>query len=599
MSTSAKRKTVSVWVGGAAGDGIASVGESLAKIFARNGLHVYAYNSYQSVIRGGHVWWQMRAGSEKVYTQPENCHLLIALNQDTIDQHALGVEKGGGILFNSDRLQVRPEHLANGAQSMGLPMSKLAKLPIMQNTVATGAFMYLTGLPLESLEKALEERFGKKKPEVVQGNIEAARAGFEFAKQNFKSVGVALELSSKQRLVMTGNQAIAVGALAANCKFYSGYPMTPASGIMHFLAANGPKHGMVMKQCEDEIASMNMAVGAGQMGVRSMTATSGGGFSLMTEAVGLAGMLETPVVVVNVQRGGPSTGLPTKTEQADLFQLLGASQGEYPRMILAPNTIEDAYYTTAEAFNLAERYQCPALIISDLMLSEHTETVDTLDLKVRFDRGEIMNEWKGTTPYLRYQITENGVSPRIYPGTPNAMYVSASDEHNERGEVISDVFTDPVMRKKMVEKRMRKVEAAKKDLAKIFPVKLEGPADAEVTLVGWGSTYNLLKALQRRLKEENVIANILMIKVIAPFLSDEVAAILSKAKRPIMIENNYTSQMARLIRMETGFNIKDRVLKYDGEPFPAGLAYSQVKKILSNKNSAAEAGEVLRVGAAV
>jgi 2-oxoglutarate ferredoxin oxidoreductase subunit alpha len=591
------RTEVSIRIGGAAGDGVASTGEIFGKTLARSGQHVYAYNSYQSVIRGGHVWWQMRAGSEKVYTQPENCHLLIALNQDTIDQHALGVEKGGGILFNSDKLQVRPEHLANGAQSMGLSMSKLAKLPIMQNTVATGAFMFLTGLPLESLEKALEERFGKKKPEVVQPNIEAARAGFEFAKQNWKSLGLGLELSKKQRLVMTGNQAIAVGALAANCKFFSAYPMTPASSIMHFLAPNGPKHGMVMKQCEDEIASMNMAVGAGQMGIRAMTATSGGGFALMTEAIGLAGMLETPVVVVNVQRGGPSTGLPTKTEQGDLFQVLGAGQGEYPRIILAPQTLEDAFHTTAESFNLAERYQCPVLIISDLMLSEHTETVDTLNLNVRFDRGDVMSEWKGTTPYLRYADSPTGISPRIYPGTPNATYVSASDEHNERGEVISDVFTDPVMRKKMMEKRMRKIETAKKEVAKLFPVKLEGPADADVTLVGWGSTYNLLYALQRRLEEEGTKTNILMIKVIAPFLSEEVAAVLAKSKRPILIENNYTSQMGRLIRMETGFNIKDRILKYDGEPFPAGLAYKEVKKILAKKHSATEAAEFVRVGA--
>src|SRR6266446_469738 len=200
----AKRRTISVWVGGAAGDGIASVGETLAKIFARNGLQVYAYISYQSVIRGGHVWWQMRAGSEKVYTQPETAHILIALNQDTIDQHALGVEKDGAILFNSDRLQVRPEHLANGAQSCGLPIAKLAKLPIMQNTVATGAFMYLTELPLESLEKALQERFGKKKAEIIEQNIEAARAGYEFAKQNWKNLSLGLQLSKKQRLVMIG-----------------------------------------------------------------------------------------------------------------------------------------------------------------------------------------------------------------------------------------------------------------------------------------------------------------------------------------------------------------------------------------------------------
>ena len=594
-----KRKTVSVWVGGAAGDGIASVGESLAKIFARNGLHVYAYNSYQSVIRGGHTWWQMRAGSEKVYTQPENCDLLIALNQDSIDQHALGVEKGGGILFNMDKLQVRPDQLVNGAQSMGLPMSKLAKLPIMQNTVATGAFMFLTDLPLESLEKALTERFAKKKPEVVQANMEAARAGYEYAKTHWKSLGLGLQLTKTQRLVMTGNQAIAVGALAANCKFYSGYPMTPASGIMHFLAPNGPKNGMVMKQCEDEIASMAMAVGAGQMGVRSMTATSGGGFALMTEAIGLAGMFETPVVVCSVQRGGPSTGLPTKTEQADLCQILGAGQGEYPRVILAPNTIEDAYHTTTECFNLAERYQCPVLLVSDLMLSEHTETVDSLDMNVRVDRGEVISEWTDATPYLRYKDVPSGSSPRLYPGAPNAMYVSSSDEHNERGEVISDVFTDPVMRKKMVEKRARKMDGARKELAKLFPVKLEGPADADVTLVGWGSTYNLLQALKRRLEEEGTKANILMIKVIAPFLSDEVLAILNKCKRPIIIENNYTSQMSRLIRMETGFNIKDKILKYDGEPFPASMAYREIKGILAQKGGAADAGKVVRVGAGV
>jgi len=584
-----KRRTISVWVGGAAGDGIASVGESLAKIFSRNGLQVYAYNSYQSVIRGGHVWWQMRAGSEKVYTQPENCHLLIALNQDTIDQHALGVEKGGGILFNSDRMQVRPEHLANGAQSCGLPISKLAKLPIMQNTVATGAFMFMTDLPLESLEKALQERFGKKKPEIVQQNLEAARAGYEYAKEHWKSLGLGLELSNKQRLVMTGNQAIAVGALAANCRIYSAYPMTPASSILHFLAPNGPKNGMLVKQCEDEIAAMNMAVGAGQTGVRSMTGTSGGGFSLMTEAVGLAGMLETPVVVVNVQRGGPSTGLPTKTEQGDLFQALGASQGEYPRIILAPTTIEDAFYVTAEAFNLADKYQCPVLLLSDLLLSEHTETVDKLDLNVRIDRGELITEWNGNG-YKRYQNTATGVSPRAIPGTRGTLHVAASDEHNEKGEVISDVFTDPPTRKMMVEKRMRKMTHARQDLAQLYPPKLEGSPNAEVTLVGWGSTDNLLRALARRLEEEGTRTNIFLIKVVAPFLSDEVAAVLSRCKRLVMIENNFTSQMSRLIRMETGIHIKDQILKYDGEPFAAGETYTQLKKILSKAPTPATAG---------
>jgi 2-oxoglutarate ferredoxin oxidoreductase subunit alpha len=582
-----KRKTVSMWVGGAAGDGIASVGESLAKIFARNGLHVYAYNSYQSVIRGGHVWWQMRAGSEKVFTQPENCHLLIALNQDTIDQHALGVEKGGGILYNSDKLQVRPEHLVNGAQSMGLPMLQLTKLPIMQNTVATGAFMFLTDLPLESLEKAISERFAKKKPEIIEANIQAARAGFEYAKTHWKGLDLGLELSKKQRLVMTGNQGIALGALAANCKFYSAYPMTPATSIMHFLAPHGPKYGCLVKQCEDEIAALNMAIGAGQMGVRAMTGTSGGGFSLMTEAVGLSAMFETPVVVANVQRGGPSTGLPTKTEQGDLFQVLGASQGEYPRVILAPGTIQEAFYMTAEAFNLAEKYQCPVLILSDLMLSEHTETVDELNLNVKIDRGGFVTEYSEEGPYKRYLNTPTGVSPRALPGTANTLYVSPSDEHNERGEVISDVFTDPPTRRMMVEKRFRKMDYAKKELQGLYAPKLEGSPNADVTLVGWGSNDNLLRALMRRMEEAGTKTNILLIKVVAPFLSEDVAALLKSSKHPIMIENNFTSQMARLIRMETGIHIQDKILKYDGEPFVPSEVLAQIKKIMAKGAPAA------------
>src|SRR4029077_10319893 len=204
--------------------------------------------------------------------------------------------------------------------------------------------------------------------------------------------------------------------------------------------------------------------------------------------------------------------------------------------------------------------------------------------------GEVLAEWKGSTPYLRYQDAPSGISPRVYPGTPNACYVSASDEHNERGEVISDVFTDPAMRKKMVEKRMRKIDNARKEISKLFPVKLEGSADADVTLVGWGSNYNLLNALARRLEEEGTKTNILMIKVIAPFLSEEVSAILNKCKRPIIIENNFTSQMSRLIRMETGFNIKDKVLKFDGEPFPASMAYREIKGILAAKTSPTDAG---------
>ena len=364
---------------------------------------------------------------------------------------------------------------------------------------------------MESLEKALQERFASKKADVVQANVEAARAGYEFARQNWKQFGLGLELSNKQRLVMTGNQGIALGALAANCKFYSAYPMTPASSILHFLAPNGPRNGMLVKQCEDEIAAMNMAVGAGQTGARAMTGTSGGGFSLMTEAVGLAGMLETPVVVVNVQRGGPSTGLPTKTEQGDLNQVFGASQGDFPRIIIAPTNLVDCYNSVIEAHNLAEIYQCPVLIISDLLLSESHESayLDEFVHNPVIDRGQLLSEWKGPGRYKRFMFTESGISPRALPGTEGAVYVAGTDEHDEDGVLISDVFTNPVIRKKMMEKRMRKIQ----DLAKTFPLpKLVGPEDAEITLIGWGSSEGVIHEAVNLLNKEGVRVNSLIFK---------------------------------------------------------------------------------------
>lgn len=578
---------VNLWVGGAAGDGIASVGEMFGKLCSRSGLHVYAYNSYQSVIRGGHVWFQMQAGEEKVYTQPDTCHILIALNQDTVDLHAGGVQPGGGILFNVDRIQVKPGQLRPGAQAFGLPIGQLAKNPIMQNTVAMGALMWLVEFPLTRLTEAIQERFGQKKAEIVQANLQAAQAGHDFAKAHWAPLGLALTLQEKRRLLMTGNQAIALGALAAGCKFYAAYPMTPASSILHWLAAHGPFHGMVVKQAEDEIASINMAVGAAHVGVRAMTGTSGGGFSLMTEAVGAAAMTETPVVIVSVQRGGPSTGLPTKTEQADLFQLLGASQGDFPKILVAPLNVEDAFLVTAEAFNLAEKYQCPVLIASDLLLSEHQETVDALDLNVRIDRGALVAAWNGNG-YKRYEVTKTGVSPRTVPGTDGTIYVAASDEHDETGVLISDVFTNPAVRKQMMEKRMRKLDGARQELARLWPPQLEGPPDAEVTLVGWGSTQGTIRAMLRRLTASGIRANALMIRVLWPFLSEAVSPLLKKARRIIVLENNYTGQLARLIRMETGITVHDKLLKYDGEPFSPEETFAALEALIAKTPRQAE-----------
>lgn len=576
-----EKKKVTVWIAGAAGDGIASTGEMFAKTCARSGLYLFANNSYQSVIRGGHVFYQVRVGEEKVYSQGDFYDFLIALNMDAILQHAGQVSPGGGVLYNSDRLKPTEKDIPSKATAYPLPVGTLVKNPVMQNTVAVGALMKLIGLPFETLAGVVKDTFGKKKADVIEMNVSAARAGYEYAAKNFKPLDFGLKAQDKRRLVMTGNQAIALGALAAGCKFYAAYPMTPASGILHWLAAHGPSTGMAVKQAEDEIAVINMAIGASHVGARAMCGTSGGGFALMTEAVGLSGITETPLVIAEVQRGGPSTGLPTKTEQGDLFQVLGASQGDFPKIVIAPLSVEDAFCATVEAFNLADKYQCPVIVMSDLYLSEHMETIDGLEMGVKIDRGEVMERNGNGKPYLRYRLTESGISPRALPGTEGTLYIAGSDEHDEKGDLISDVFTNPPARVKMMEKRMRKMEGA---LAEMAPPKLFGPENAEITLVIWGSTSTLARDVLRILQKEGISANALEIRNVWPFHAAKVSEILSKCKRTLMIEASYSGQMARLIRQETGVEIKNKYLKYDGEPFSPGETYKVVKNILAGKS---------------
>jgi 2-oxoglutarate ferredoxin oxidoreductase subunit alpha len=580
---------VTVLMGGAAGDGVASTGDIFCRTSSRSGLHVYAYNSYQSVIRGGHVYYQVQVGGDsRVLSHGDNPDIVIALNQDTMNRHAAQVREGGIVIFNADKIKTDGVKLASGVRALGLPVTELTqsfpgKNGVMQNTLALGALTHILGLNWAVFEESIRSIFGKKKVEVADANVKIAKAGFDFAQSKIEALGVSLKGDGKRRMLLTGNQAIAMGAVAGGCKFYSAYPMTPASSIMHWLAPRAPKYGMVMKQCEDEIAAINMAIGAGHAGVRSMTGTSGGGFALMTEAIGLAGMTETPVVIAEVQRGGPSTGLPTKTEQADLWQVLGASQGEYPRAVIAPITVSDAFYATTEALNLAEKFQCPILIVSDLLLSEHMETVDpeTLTNKVPIERGEIVQSWTQNgngEKFKRYKDTPSGVSPRVLPGTPELMYVAASDEHDEEGIVISDVYTDPAIRVKMMEKRMRKVDGLLK--ATQGPLVDGNPADAAMTLIGWGSTYQIIQEVVLALRQAGARVCHVQIRNIVPFHADELEAVLKASKKTVCIENNYTGQMASLIRQETGYKVHHKINKYDGEPFYFEPLLGQVKACL-------------------
>lgn len=576
-----------IGIAGAAGDGLDKAGDALAKTAARLGLYVYAYNSYQSVIRGGHIWLRLRLGQEKVSSHGDHLSALIALNQDSLERHAPEVEPGGVILFNADKLRCNTT-LRDNVLVASLPVAELARPfgriePVMQNTVALGALLFLLGLDFEVAAGVLRDTFAHKGQAVIDQNLGLARAGYDYARERFVPLGLQWDFSRQRRPFITGNEAFCLGALAAGCKFYSAYPMTPASSILHWMAAHAERCGIVVKQCEDELAVVNMAIGAGFAGVRAMCGTSGGGFALMTEAIGQAGMIEAPVVIIEVQRGGPSTGIPTKTEQADLNQVLGASQGDFPRIILAPSDTRDCFPSVVEAFNLAEKYQLPVILISDLLLSEHPETIEPDDVQatVPIDRGELVTDWSDLNgKYKRYAFTPSGISPRALPGTADTLHVAATDEHDEEGIVISDVFTNPAVRRKIAEKRMRKLDGALRELP---PPRLEGPLDADVTLIGWGSSKGVIQEAIGQLAIASIPANHLHFKYLLPFHSQEASEILSRCKRTICVEGNATGQFARHLRAETGYTVHDRILKYDGEPFEPHHITEQVQAILAGR----------------
>lgn len=589
-------REVTVGIGGAAGDGLDKTGDTLAKTAARLGLYVYAYNSYQSVIRGGHIWLRVRIGERKLTSHGDHLNVLIALNQDSIERHAREVEPGGAVLYNSDRLKLDPTLLRDHVLPVPLPVSTITKPlgkvpPVMQNTVALGALLFLIGLDFETAAGVLTDTFKHKGQAVIDQNVAILRAGYEYAKEHFVPLGYRWTFTHVRRPFITGNEAFAIGAVTAGCKFYSAYPMTPASSILHWMAAHADRCGIVVKQCEDELAVVNMAIGAGYAGVRAMCGTSGGGFALMTEAIGQAGMIEAPVVVIEVQRGGPSTGLPTKTEQGDLNQVFGASQGDYPRVIIAPGDVAECFSTVVTAFNLAEKYQLPVIIMSDLLLSEHPETIEPEDLRydVPIERGELVTEWdESKGRYKRYAFTRSGVSPRALPGTEGAIHTAATDDHDEEGILISDVFTSPPVRRKIHEKRMRKLEAVLRELP---PPVLEGPEDAEVTLIGWGSTKGVIREAVEKLAEEGIRANRLHITYLFPFHAHEVAEILRRCRKTICVEANYSGQFARYLRAETGISVDAHIRKYDGEPFEPRYIVERVKAILDGRPLSLEVTE--------
>ena len=576
---------MTVGIAGAAGDGLDRSGEALARVAARLGLHVFTYNSYQSIIRGGHTWLKLRISEDKVDNYGDHLNVLIALNQDSIERHAPEVEAGGAIIYNSDKLHCDAALVREGVTTVGLPIKELTKdlgrlLPVMQNTVALGVLLHLCGFEIALLTEILSETFAHKGQEIIDQNVGVLRAGHDYAVSETTPLGCEWNFTRTRRPVVTGNQMIAMGAVAAGCNFYAAYPMSPATSILHWFAGHARKCGVLVKQAEDELAVANITIGAGYAGARAMCATSGGGFALMTEALGMAAMIEAPAVFVNVMRGGPSTGLPTKTEQADLNQAIGASQGDFPRFIVAPRDAADCYNATAEAHNVAEKYQLPAILLTDLLLAEARSTLDAdaISPDVKIDRGEWVTEIAEGETYQRYKMTPSGISPRARPGVAGLIHVAGTDEHDERGILVSDEHTNTAIRRKMHEKRMRKMTGL---LAELPAPVLEGPADADVTLIGWGSTHSAIEEGAGLLAAEGVTVNRVHFKYLIPFHEKEALALLSKAKRTICVEANFDGQFARHLRAETGFTVDDILARYDGEPVGPRWVADGVQAILA------------------
>ena len=569
-------------IGGEAGQGIATPGNILTRLFIRRGLHFNAYNAYQSIVRGGHIFLTVRISDAPLYNHGDKLDMLLCLNQDTMDRHLGLMGEGTRAIFNSD--SINPGNPRQGVELCPIPVSQVtgSRNRLVQNTVAVGATAALLQLDFGILEGSLQARFARQGQSVVDENVGVARAGYEYAQANFTPFPVALPETDKPQAQWMGNEAIAMGAAAAGVKFYAAYPMSPSTGVLHWMAQNARDLGIMVRQVEDEIGVANMVIGAAHAGARSMCSTSGGGFALMTEAVGAAAMMEIPTVMVDVQRAGPSTGVPTKTEQGDLWQTLGASQGDFPRLIVAPQNALDAFKTIPEIFNLVDHYQCPGLVLSDLLISEGTFSVDPddLDMSPEINRGKIITEAGTGNGYQRYKDTEDGISPRALPGVEGYVHVVSTDEHDEDGGLISDEYTNPYKRRAMVEKRARKLDDV---LERVAAPTLEGPADADVTLIGWGSSYGAIKEAAEQLTADGVSVNHLQIKWIVPFHADVITSVVNGAKKPIIVENNYSGQFYRYLRSETGLTIDNHIRKYDGEPFMPHHIANGAREILTGK----------------
>ncbi len=614
VPTELSRRELSWVIGGPQGGGINASAEIYAKALMRGGLHVFANIEFHSNIMGKHSYYRVTAAPVPIRSHIDAIHVLVALDQETLFGDALErkhypshtghvhqVAPGGSIVYDADLkiddarfdrddvhlypipyFEVLEEALAQvgkGGQSR--------KYIVMRNTVALGASVGLAGYDEELLFEAIREEFKGRKVEAAEMNIAAVRVAAAYARSHFttrpeRQLAPLPVAARRPRLLIKGFQAVGIAKLKAGLGMQTYYPISPATDESVYLEQKGPAYQLTVVQCEDEIASINMAIGAAHMGVRAATSTAGPGFALMSEGFGFAAITEAPGPVVFLwQRGGPSTGLPTRTEQADLQFALHPAHGDFPHLVIASGDVEEAFLDSFESFNWADRYQVPVVVLLEKILASSLFTSERIDMsRLRIDRGLVFQPISPQkNGYRRHALTADGISPRAVPGTAGGIFSTTSDEHDPQGHITEGIDN----RIAMMRKRMEKLETAAREIPESFKWKLHGPPRADLTLVGWGSTKGAILDAMRELEAEGRTVNFLQIRLMRPFPAQAVGQILTEARTTVLVEANYTAQLGALIREQTGVAMHHRVLKYDGRPFSRNEVVEGVNAALADQ----------------
>ncbi|MGC8992103.1 MAG: 2-oxoacid:acceptor oxidoreductase subunit alpha [Thermoplasmata archaeon] len=564
-----------VRIGGQAGDGSLATGELLSRYLRRAGYYVATDKDFPSRIRGGHTSYAIRGSEKKIYSIHDKIDALLAFDDDSLKLHLNEIETGGALIYDSSRAKISIDR--KDIRIIGLPFTIKAKNElgneIIKNTMSLGILTKIFGLDIELMKETISDTYKKRGEKILKDNLRAYEIGLELSKDENRLENYSIEKLKRDenKLLMMGNEAIALGAMAAGCKFIAAYPITPASDVLEFMSKYLPKNGGVAIQAESEISAINMAIGAAYAGIRSMVATSGPGFDLKTEAIGLASMIEQPVVILDAMRAGPSTGMPTKTEQSDINHAVYGGHGDKPKVVIVPGNVEEAFYMTFEAFNIAEVFQGPVIILTDELISWNKQVVNKFNIdSLKINRGKLLlNIESNEREFKRYEFTEDGISRRTIPGVKNGVHLETGDEHDEYGHITEN----PEIRNKMMEKRNKKMEYIKNML-----FKSEIIGDGENVIVSIGSTLGPILEAMEMLKKDGIETTFVRIRMLLPFLEDPIETI-DNAKRVFVVENNITGQLENLLKIYV--NRKDfiPIRKYDGRSFRPGFIYNKIKEV--------------------